>query len=159
MSPEIRLPFSPPRTALWLGILGLVPFAALTMMAWIADESAASAAMFGVVAYGAVILSFLGGAHWGFASNAVKNQLAAASRLLVLSVVPSLVGWGALFFPIPWSAALLAVAFIVILPLDRWALRNAFAPIWWMRLRFPLSMMVAILLSLAFASVLVRFGP
>lgn len=144
---------SPPRISVWLGVLGLIPFAALTLMAWVANDAMASAAAVGIVAYGAVILSFLGGAHWGIASNAMKDQPAAASRLLVMSVVPSLLGWVAVLLPMPWSAALLAVAFIAILLLDRWALRYAFAPRWWLRLRIPLSATVSILLFLFLAFV------
>jgi len=143
---------SPPKIAIWLGALGLIPFAAFTAMAWAAGDVTASAAAIAVVAYGAVILSFLGGAHWGFASNAMKDQPAAAFRLLVMSVVPSLLGWMAVLLPMPWSAAVLGVAFVSILLLDRWALRHAFAPLWWLRLRIPLSATVSTLLFLASAS-------
>lgn len=145
--------------AVWLGALGVIPFAALTGMAWLAGEAVASAAAFAVVAYGAVILSFLGGAHWGLASRGMNEQPTLASRLLILSVVPSLTGWVALLFPMPWSQAVLAIAFIAILPLDRWAREHAFAPRWWLRLRVPLSAAVSILLLLASLSALVRSGP
>jgi len=150
---------SPPEKAVWLGALGLIPSAALTVMIWGADEAMVSVAAFGIVAYGAVVLSFLGGAHWGFAGNAMKNQPAAASRLLVMSVVPSLMGWVAVLLPTPWSVALLAVAFVAILPLDRWALRHALAPRWWLRLRIPLSATVSTLLLLASASAFPRAVP
>ncbi len=147
-----------PKKAVWLGALGLIPFAALTAIAVFGNGTNASAALFAVVAYGAVILSFLGGAHWGFASAAMKDQPAAASRLLVMSVVPSLLGWVAVLLPMPWSAAVLAVAFLAILPLDRWALTHAFAPGWWLRLRIPLSATVSTLLFLAIASEFPRAG-
>jgi hypothetical protein len=149
----------PPRTALCLGAFGVLPFAALTVAAWIANEAVASVAMFAVIAYGAVILSFLAGAHWGFASTAMKQRPEPARRLLIASVAPSLVGWVALLLPVPWSAAVLAAAFIAILLLDHWAARCDFAPCWWLRLRIPLSATVATLLVLVFASVFIRFGP
>lgn len=148
-----------PRTVAWLGALGVIPFAVLTGMAWVATEAAASAALFAVVAYGAVILSFIAGAHWGFAGIALGRRPEVASRMLVASVMPSLVGWAALLLPGPWPAAILAIAFIAILALDRWALRRALAPCWWLRLRIPLSATVGTLLVLAFASVFIRFGP
>ncbi len=149
---------TPPRTAVWLGALGGIPFAALAAIVLIGDETSASAAVFAVVAYGAVILSFLGGAHWGFASRGIRDHPAQASRLLILSVVPSLAGWAAVLVPAPWSAAGLAVAFAAILPLDRWAAGQALAPVWWMRLRIPLSATVSLLLATAFVAALVRFG-
>jgi len=148
----------PPKTAILLGILGVLPFVALTVLSWIADEAAGSAAFFAVVAYGAVILSFLGGAHWGLASGRIEDQPAAASRLLIFSVVPSLVGWAALLVPAPWSAAVLAVAFVAVLTLDRSAAKRSLAPDWWLCLRTPLSATVAVLLLLTFVSVLMRFG-
>lgn len=158
MVPEPRVAASPPWIALWLGTLGVLPFAALTVVVWVAAEAAASAALFAVVVYGAVILSFLGGAHWGLASGGMGDQPAAASRLLILSVVPSLVGWVAVLVPPPWPAALLAAAFVAVLPLDRWAMSMSLAPGWWLRLRTALSAAVSVLLLLAFASVPARFG-
>lgn len=149
----------PPGIAFWLGAFGVVPFAALTVAAWVANETMASAATFAVVAYGAVILSFLAGAHWGFASIAMKHRPAPARRLLIASVAPSLVGWVALLLPAPWSAAVLGASFIAILVLDRWAEKRGFAPGWWLRLRIPLSATVATLLVVAFASAFIRFGP
>ena len=150
---------APPKTAIWLGALGLMPFAALTATALIGDGTSASTALFAVVVYGAVILSFLGGAHWGFASAGMKYQPAAAPPLLVMSVVPSLLGWVAVLLPMPWSAAVLATAFLAILPLDRWALTHDFAPRWWLRLRIPLSATVSTLLFLASVSDLPTLSP
>lgn len=150
---------SPPKTALWLGGLGALPFLALTIAACVAAEWVAIAAIKAEVAYGAVILSFIAGAHWGFASYHITGRsIGLARTLLVLSVLPSLVGWMALLLPTQWSAVLLGIAFAAILSLDRWALAISFAPPWWMQLRLPLSATVAILLCITFAAALVRFG-
>lgn len=128
------------------------------MASWIATETTALAAVNWVVFYAAVILSFIGGAHWGFASAHMDNRSAAApSRLLVLSVLPSLIGWAALLLPAPWSAGMLAAAFVATLPLDRWAQARSFAPEWWMRLRLPLSATVATLLVVTTAATVLRF--
>jgi hypothetical protein len=150
---------SPPRTALWLGGLGVLPFLVLTVAACVAAEWVAIAAIEAEIAYGAVILSFIAGVHWGFASHFMTDRKAGLAHILLgLSVLPSLVGWVALLLPTPWSAVLLGIAFAAILSLDRWALAISFAPSWWMRLRLPLSATVAILLCVTFAAALVRFG-
>ena len=145
MQPPPRIATTyPPASALWLGGFGAVPFVALAVAAWILAEPAARAASDAIVAYGAVVLSFIGGSYWGFASiRMTEGRTPKADRLLVLSVVPSLVGWASLLLATPWSVALLAVAFLGVLFVDRWVLAIAFAPPWWVRLRLPLSATVA----------------
>lgn len=156
--PQTERANSPPRIVVGLGVFGVAPFAALTAMAWIADKDTASVAIFAVAAYGAVILSFVGGAHWGFASLRMGYQPDVSSRLLLLSVVPSLVGWAALLLPAPWSLAVLGMAFAALLFLDRWSAARSLAPGWWLRLRAPLSATVSTLLFVAFAAALLRFA-
>ena len=63
----------------------------------VTDISAgADDARFGLRAYGAVILSFLGGIQWGLAirnsdGNARTRQ--GLTPILTVSIVPSLIGW------------------------------------------------------------------
>ena len=75
-TPQETTDASPPTTVLWLGALGILPFLGLGRVAWFAPESLASAAVEAVVAYGAVIVSFVGGAHWGFASHHLTGKQA-----------------------------------------------------------------------------------
>jgi len=51
-----------PRTALVLGLAGLIPFIAAALACWLYDDELQATAHFALGAYGAVILSFLGGA-------------------------------------------------------------------------------------------------
>ncbi len=149
----------PSRTAVLLGGGGAVPFIALAIASWMATENAALIAAEWVLAYAAVILSFIGGAHWGFASlRSGAHSASSPSLVLALSVLPSVIGWAALLSPAPWSAGTLAVAFIAILPLDHWAQARSLAPDWWMRLRLPLSVTVATALAITTAAVVVRFN-
>jgi hypothetical protein len=60
--------------------------------------------------------------------------------------------------PAPWSTAVLGIAFVGVLPLDRWALAQSLAPTWWMRLRLPLTAAVAALLFITCAASVSRFG-
>ncbi|XP_028666649.2 transmembrane protein 69 [Erpetoichthys calabaricus] len=83
-----------PKPALYLGILGLVPFVSAPLLMAVMEVYYPEVA-YAQVAYGACILSFLGGARWGFTvpegSPAPPDWLNLAN-----SVVPPLVAWVAL---------------------------------------------------------------
>ena len=64
-TPNRPTPKGPARLATALGIAGLIPFAAGAALALLSDDAAAARAA--LLAYGAVILSFLGAVHWGLA--------------------------------------------------------------------------------------------
>ena len=87
-----------------------------------------------LVLYGTVILSFMSGVIWGFAT---RTQGRHAAALYALSTLPALwaVGFG-------FSAILLALGFLALLPLDWHARRAGLAPPWWLRLRLLLTALV-----------------
>jgi hypothetical protein len=89
--------------------------------------------------FGAIILSFMSGVLWGFATKAT-GQMATASY--VLSVIPAL--WA--FFMTgggPTTAAVnLIVGFLGLLLLDWHFWRLGLAPPWWMHLRGLLTAIV-----------------
>jgi hypothetical protein len=106
----------PPAAARWLGGFGLLPFIGASATASLAGDLLGMQALTALIAYGSVILSFIGGAHWGFAGPHLNGPLAKPARtILALSVVPSLVGWAALLLPTPWSLSVLATAFVGVL--------------------------------------------
>ena len=101
-----------------------------------------------LIGYAAVILSFLGGLHWGrVAASGPHDQ--SAGRWLIWSVIPSLIGWAALFLPAQLAALVLILCFLAALMID---LKLIADQIWqgWMRgLRLHLTLVaVATLLSL-----------
>jgi hypothetical protein len=113
--------------------------------------------------YGAVILSFLGGIHWGMAIAGPVAPPATATaagrrlgRRLAWSVVPSLVGWAALLVPPVAGLFVLAAAFAVQLGIDLRATKRGAAPAWYPRLRVPLTLVVVA--SLAVAAVGLRLS-
>ncbi|KAJ0065360.1 hypothetical protein NL108_007565 [Boleophthalmus pectinirostris] len=83
-----------PRPALYLGFSGLLPFVCPTLFMAMTENYIPEVA-YAQVAYGASILSFLGGARWGFAlppsSPAKPDWINLAN-----SVVPSLLAWVAM---------------------------------------------------------------
>jgi hypothetical protein len=139
-----------PSAAKWLGALGTLPFIFLAIAGPLLDGPFQERAFFALAAYGAVILSFLGGIHWGLEITGFgpAQSNSTNSRRLAYSVVPSLIGWGALFLPRPHGLLFLAVAFACLLVLDSQASQKAQAPAWYLRLRWPLTAVVVASLML-----------
>ena len=90
--------------AAWMGYLGLLPFLAGAAGPWLGMEWMAE----WLLAYGAVILSFVGAIHWGLAM-ARRNP---PPEWFYASVMPALAGWVALLLPRLIALPLLAVGFI-----------------------------------------------
>jgi hypothetical protein len=118
-----------------LGYAGLLPFVGLALLVWVLPEPdlqmwVATA----LAAYGALIVSFLGGVHWGAAwkgmaststqvftvnENGVyealsNRQIRAAT---IWGVVPSLLGWLGVLMPpyagLPWLGMVLIGCYVV----------------------------------------------
>jgi hypothetical protein len=131
-----------PCAALLLGLAGVVPFAwgALSILLpalgdWSLD--ALGRRLTGrtlLVLYGTIILSFMSGVVWGFAT---RTQGRHAAVLYALSTGPAI--W-ALF--LGFSTLMLALGFLALLALDRHAQAAGLAPPWWMRLRLLLTALV-----------------
>jgi hypothetical protein len=105
------------RVAWALALAGLVPFVGCAAMV-AAGGSDAAAWLGALIAYAAVILSFLGGTRWGAA-------LASGSpdpMTLILSNLPALVAWAALLpvgLPDPVRLTLLAIGLSLMWVWDR----------------------------------------
>lgn len=128
----------------FLALFGFVPFAAGMVVELLPLQSdylfykAIAAKMLPV--YGAVILSFLGGIRWGIAL--ADNPASPVSRTLVLSVVPSLWGWAAVFPAAPLNYVLLAIGFAAMGLWDRKLIEKTNIPLWFVQLRKVLSVLV-----------------
>ena len=138
-----------PRAPLVLGLAGLLPFlwGALTAhLGGFGTEAVMGARLVGVsalVSYGTVILCFMSGVLWGFATRLTG---AAATRGYIYSVMPAL--W--VFFCVGGAGSLLALmaGFMALLVLDMWFVRVGAAPEWWMPLRVLLTAVVLVCLAL-----------
>jgi hypothetical protein len=135
-----------PLSALLLGFAGLIPPVVLTAVALLELGLFAPSTPGFVLTYAAIILSFLGGTWWGFVSKEERPSWI----LLGISVLPALAGWAAIFSFQP-PAALFALAGALVLTLVVDALLTAWrlAPGWWMRLRVPLSIGLALCCALS----------
>jgi hypothetical protein len=135
-----------PRAPLLLGLAGVLPFAwgALTELLPVLGDwswAALGPRLTGrtlLLLYGTVILGFMSGVVWGFATRAEGRH---AAILYALSTLPAL--WAVAF---GFSTLLLALGFLALLLLDRHARRAGLAPPWWMRLRVLLTVLVVLCL-------------
>jgi hypothetical protein len=77
-----------------------------------------------------------------------KNTPDTANRdvRLVLSILPSLVGWGALLIGQETGLLLLAAGIAAMGALDIWASNQGYTPAWYPRLRIPLTCVVVTML-------------
>jgi len=141
-----------PAIAAWLGGLGLIPFVSMTLF-WIMDGPYLPFDPgLALLVYGAIILSFLGGIHWGIALKpgpSVHDDHAVFSRSLVIGVVPSIVGWVALSCPMRIAIALLCVGFLAQLWVDLRTVSSGRLPEWFARLRIALTTIVVLCLLAA----------
>jgi Protein of unknown function (DUF3429) len=143
-----------PPAAVVLGGAGLLPLIAGVLLAFAAPDMLGVRVVRVAEVYAALLLSFLGGMHWGLASAALARDPVKleAPRILGLSVLPSLVGWIALFLPGQYGLLMLAFAFLAVLFLDRATEHLGYAPAWWMLLRIRLTAGVVLLMLLLAAA-------
>jgi len=123
-----------PSAARWLGFAGLLPFAATAVAGLMPAVPFHDVALRALSAYGAIVLSFLGGIRWGLAI--AKADAAGPTGPLFVGVLPALLGWIALLVPASTGLLLLALGFAAMLAAD---LRLSTAPSWYRSLRPPLS--------------------
>ena len=150
-----------PRTVAWLSYGGLLPFAALALLLWL--DTARSAALWwpALLAYGAVILSFVGALHWGFAIALPGPGAARRQGLYVWSVVPALVAWPALLWAAPGAAVLLVAGFALHWLQDRRLVAQGAAtalPAWYLPLRTQLTLVASVCLLAGAGVVAARAG-
>lgn len=106
-----------PLAAKVLGYSGVLPFAVLAMLHFYGERQIEDVALQAFLAYGAVILSFLGGIRWGVAS--VGDRF--GGMVSIFSVVPSLWAFACLLWPDPKYAAWgLMAGFVALAIADRW---------------------------------------
>ena len=139
-----------PTLAVLLGAAGVVPFLLLGIASVGAEQSQALAAARGLVGYGAVILAFLGGVHWGFTLGEPEVARAVRARLL-LGVAPSLVGWAAVLVSIVAEPALalivLIAGFIATVVVESRAQKRDLMPGGYMAMRWVITVVVVALLT------------
>ena len=138
-----------PRIAWLLGYGGLLPFFVLFLLIKLNPTAFSidiNLAGLWLLAYAAVILSFLGAVHWGvalFADSSLSVEL--SNRLYLYSVMPSILAWLVLLLPL--KIALFSMAGLIVLAYvaDRLLLFSLLES-QYQRLRLHLTIAVSVLL-------------
>ncbi len=134
-------PLEPSPMAWRLGYAGLIPFVVGALLVWLVTGEAHPYVAAALSAYGAVIVSFLGGIHWGHVMRQWPQAEAGAAwadATLVWGVMPSLVAWLGVLMPPYAGLFVLGLAIIGCYLVDRrrYAALGLQA---WMTLRFRLT--------------------
>lgn len=131
--------FLPTPAALRLGHAGLLPFVLGAALTWLVRPDAHPYVTAALSAYAAVIVSFLGGIHWGFA----MRQSVPPASLPLWGVLPSLVAWIAVLMPAYAGLVVHGVMLVVCYLVDRrvYPAQGAAA---WLTLRFRLTAVAAL---------------
>ncbi|MEM0988080.1 MAG: DUF3429 domain-containing protein [Pseudomonadota bacterium] len=126
-----------PPAALWLGRAGLIPFIGLALATLATEAETKHLALRLLEGYGVVILSFMGGCRWGFAAAGLGE----GPRIvpLAIAVLPALFAWAVAELPTPYDLCALAFGFMLLFVADVKLTEQQGAPIWWPRLRLPLT--------------------
>ena len=122
-----------PRPALVLAIAGLIPFvsAALALHLPLPLPELFGPPRDMLLAYGKIILSFMGGCLWGFGARVDAPSFVT----LTVSVLPALYA----FLLVGSNLILLGLGFALLLAADFWFARRGLAPAWWTSLRLPIT--------------------
>jgi hypothetical protein len=139
-----------PVLAIILGIAGIIPFVLCGLGAVATNAVTSQLAAFVLIGYGAVILSFLGGVHWGF-TLATEHDPAERPRLL-LGVLPALAGWGALAASLyslqpVLGLSLLITAFILAIVAEWHGHRRGWVPAGYIGMRVAITVLVVAILT------------
>jgi len=126
-------------TARLLGHLGLLPFVLGAALVWVVNAEAHPYATLALSAFAAVVVSFLGGIHWGLGFR----LSAPPASLFVWGIVPSLVAWIAVMMPASAGLVVHGVMLLVCYAVDR-RIYPTQGLSHWLTLRFRLSAVAAL---------------
>jgi hypothetical protein len=140
-TPEVQ----PPDYVALLGYGGLLPFVAFAVGHLSLPDVGLPWAQW-LLAYGAVILSFVGALHWAFGMTLKELSVNERSQRFVWSVVPALLGFVALVLPAPLGLTLLVAGFALAYWQDAVLANRVALAAWYPRLRARLSAIACVCL-------------
>ena len=139
-----RLAGGVPHAGHWLGYAGLIPFVAALLGYLLGGEARQDYFAQQFIAYGAVILSFVGAVHWGLALSSGRMQV----MRMAISILPALLAWAALLLPVGLAAWLLFAGFLAVRGWEATSTVRRTLPAWYRGLRTRLTAAVGLLLLL-----------
>ncbi|MCL7929555.1 DUF3429 domain-containing protein [Halomonas llamarensis] len=143
------------KTAWLLGLAGLLPFWLSLAVAFWGPMVWQVSAVYGFLYYGAVILSFLGGVHWGAVIQRADHQRHSGDiRRLLMAMVPSLIAWPALMLSPVTGVWVVMIGFVLVWAYDVSREGRLGWPGWYLLLRSVLTVAVV----LAHIGMIIRLG-
>ncbi len=161
----LRQPFT---VAVLITLAGTIPFLALGATVLL-DPLGSQTAIEVLISYGAVILSFTGAVHWGFALRDTAHPvngtpltpatLGAERQLLIFGVIPAVIGWVALSVMLHFQAPALAlflllVGFFITIVVETIGRGRGVVAANYLTLRWAVSIIVLLVLLTVLATVL-----
>lgn len=137
-----------------LGNAGLIPPVLLAALLWLVNTELQTWVAIGLASYVALIVSFLGGIHWGIGWNYRRTAVAPGASFraavapprrphFIWGVAPSLLAWPGLLMPPHAGLAWLGLLLLVCYGVDRRLYASAGLQ-HWLTLRFRLSGVAAL---------------
>lgn len=130
---------TPSPLALRLGYAGLIPFVAGAALTWLVRPDAHPYVVDALAKYASLIVSFLGGIHWGLG----MRQAEGSGARYAWGVLPSLLAWIAVVMPAYAGLAALGAVLVVCYLVDR-RVYPALGLKGWMTLRFRLTVVASL---------------
>lgn len=127
-----------------LGIAGLIPFVSLAGVVVLSLPGWQGIALQAFLYYSAVILSFLGGVHWGVAMSLDHEGSHHFSSRMVVAMAPSLLAWPALMLSPQFSLLALMTGFLLIRLYEAQGDSVERLPAWYTSLRTLLTVVVVV---------------
>jgi len=138
--------FKIPIAPLILGLGGTLPFIFLSIVIWLGSSELQLIALFNLINYSIIILSFIGAIHWGAAM--IRKDI--FYRYYLISIIPAFLSW----FLIMGFIANYLIIFIILMMLfltmffiDVKAVRNNILPEWYLPLRKIITIIVFLCLG------------
>ncbi len=136
-----------------LSYAGIIPFIGLFLIIWLQPPQIVidltNTALW-MMAYAAIILSFLGAIHWGMLLNSSDQEISSVriTQMLIWGASPAVLAWLCMLLPIPIALIALAVLIVLAYVVDRlWILATASAGYSTLRLHLTLAVATLLLLS------------
>jgi hypothetical protein len=141
---KTRLPY-------YLAIFGTLPFVALSIAISTHQFHDAKMMIEFLLTYAAIIISFLGGIHWGISLHHYNYSYRIANLLTLESVAPSLVAWGILFYPgVHVQLLVLTLLYALMWSVDSLLYNRDLIPQWFFELRSIVTPIVVVSLYVAY---------
>jgi Protein of unknown function (DUF3429). len=140
------------RRITWIfAIAGAVIFAALTAVLVSGESHVRIPAIAGIVTFGVVVLSYLGGIEGGLALHDQVGTEKTRAVSLCLSTFPALAAWGVLWLNSPQQQIGATIAlFVAVWSADLWLARQGLIPSWFVDMRTAVTALVCVILGVAY---------